>query len=87
MTAKEAIDRIGRFMKYALFSRKDRGALLLAIESLKKQVPKKPGFDCILEDGLALRYCPSCGISFVQCDSNHCEKCRQKLDWTEEEER
>lgn len=87
MTAKEAIEKIEHLMKYNLYNKKSRDALLLAIESLKKQVPKKPGFDCILEDGLALRYCPSCGISFVQCDSNYCEKCGQKLDCTEEEER
>ena len=56
------------------------------INALEKQIPKKVVVDNVDPNGefLSLRYCPSCGVRFIQYGMNYCGNCGQKLDWSEE---
>lgn len=55
----------------------DAEPLRLAIEALKKQIPKKPS-----QDSIGLYYFPTCPNCHKELESydHHCE-CGQALDW------
>lgn len=77
MNEQEAIETI---LYASAFNREDSPltqSLDMAIEALKKQIPKKvvAGVRC---------KCPSCGELFAS-DWKFCFECGQKLDWTVEE--
>lgn len=71
-----------------------RFALGFALECVKKNIPKKPIFSHNLSDTLAVFHC-ECGKTIkVSHDSgtmdnndapNYCDKCGQKLDWSDKE--
>lgn len=84
MTNEEAIKSINALN--AVCSQKDfydaefESALALAIDALKKQIPKKPYKDN--ENGMYEKeHCPSCYRSLFPND-HHCE-CGQAIDWEE----
>ncbi len=104
MTAEEAIKDICR--QLAEIESEDADvtisteSLCMAIEALKKQIPKKPVFvdtrfryhGRSISDGLSLSKCykcPGCNthIFHVWDDENFCKSCGQKLDWGEQNER
>lgn len=51
----------------------------IALEALEKQVAKKP------ESNGHVYLCPVCHGSLwqIQCESNYCFRCGQKIDWEE----
>jgi hypothetical protein len=62
-------------------------AIILAIEALGKQIPKKPAYTCDNE----VIHCPNCDYDLmggVELDEEHdpayCWVCGQKLDWSGE---
>ena len=69
-----------------------------AIEALKKQIPKKVlyedvGYDFHREVNLYACICPSCGLHIIEFSdidvehvgmNNYCNRCGQRLDWSEE---
>lgn len=60
----------------------------IAIESLEKQIPKKPTFTlCHFKSGLSgnVAHCPSCSeyLSFLS-DTSYCPYCGQLINWSEE---
>lgn len=61
-----------------------------AIETLEKQLPKKPIFQHMIGEIKGKFKCPCCNNLFThECptfpyeDMEHCSKCGQKLDWSE----
>jgi formate dehydrogenase maturation protein FdhE len=54
-------------------------ALEMAVEALEKQIPKKPKMPLD-----AYWVCPTCG-SKVEHPFEHCRRCGQAIDWTEDE--
>lgn len=59
----------------------------LAIHALKKQIPKKPVYNCNNE----VIHCPNCDYDLmggIEIDAeeepDYCWKCGQKLDWSDE---
>lgn len=86
MTAKEALEIFESFIKTAPVNPYTQPAML-AIEALKKQIPKEP----IPQDRQHIRYsmnyiCPSCGKGFSGTGiAAYCYHCGQALDWGEEE--
>lgn len=81
MNEQEAIETI---LYASAFNREDSPltqALDMAIEALKKQIPKKP----VICDGfMTVARCPVCNdvLSFL---SKHCKDCGNKIDWKVEE--
>lgn len=71
-------------------------ALKIAIEAVKKQIPKKPFCD----EHTVIQYCPNCKRqlrTFISVESqrfhgyeretlhaNNCENCGQAIDWSED---
>lgn len=58
----------------------------IAIQALKKQIPKKPNYEReqtspFGEDDVP--YCPRCKLSLPE-SVNYCEKCGQKILWEDE---
>lgn len=77
MTESEAIKQLKTQRTFTYGS--DAKVLEMAINALKKQIPKKPdrwksGYAC----------CYSCKRGIVRED-NYCCYCGQKLDWSDEE--
>ena len=55
-------------------------ALTIAINTLEKQIPKKPKTD----DRYVMYICPCCN-DFVKVSHNCCQNCGQAIDWSDEE--
>ena len=53
-------------------------ALVMAINALEKQIPKKPIKDKYVPE---LDFCPECGTEVTNC--NYCPHCGQKINWNE----
>ena len=87
ITAKSAIECL---KKHKEERRNDfivlMGAVGIAIEALKKQIPKKP----ILDKEQTMRYvttytCPACGKGLTGTKvCSYCYHCGQALDWSNE---
>lgn len=56
-------------------------SLVIAINAIEKQVPKKPKTD----DRYIMYICPCCN-DFIKVSHNYCTNCGQKLDWESDEE-
>lgn len=60
----------------------DAEPLRLAIKALEKQIPKKP----IVSDDIT---CSNCSATLIYClhtsEIDYCDKCGQRLDWSEED--
>lgn len=65
----------------------------IATKSLKKQIPKKPIFNYNLSDTLSVFHCECRNIIKVSHNAgtmdnndapNYCDKCGQRLDWSDE---
>ncbi len=65
----------------------DYEVLVEAVEALKKQVPKKVEY--IYTDNLDITSkipaCPVCRNYYIDNEDEYCEKCGQKIDWSDEE--
>lgn len=84
-----ALDLISRIKKEETHEKYiDRhNAFDIAIESMEKQIPKKP---TDVDEDTNTFVCPSCGHTLIALDDmtvhQHCLICGQKLDWSEEDE-
>ena len=67
----------------SVLMRISKEALGKVIESLEKQVPKKPLLVPYEESRLRTYKCPTCGSYELRL---HCDICGQKLDWGNENE-
>lgn len=110
MTESEAIEKMKNmrlFMQITdknsehKFSEDDYKANGMAIQSLEKQMPKKPVHDGCFDsermwhewngvNGRPYDLCPNCNTNLC-CEMpydnkpNYCSRCGQKLDWSDEE--
>ena len=88
MTPQEAIKTFKTVVVYApeKYENKYYKAIMLAIEALEKQIPKKP----IKSDRQEIRYtltydCPTCGRQFTGTGfADFCYHCGQALDWSDD---
>lgn len=81
MTPQEAIDRLRKIpVRPKPNNVLDLQAIAIAINALKKQIPKKP--KNLSDDGI-VRYGCNCENIFYQKQSR-CDKCGQALDWSDE---
>ena len=80
MTENEAIELIEKDLKLHSkdLSSKYKNGLRMAIQTLEKQIPKKP-----LHNGANWYRCPNgCEVHKKTFEKDwHCPKCGQKLDW------
>lgn len=85
-TSREAL---WAYEYYGGFSGREAGikavddACLVACEALEKQIPKKP-IDKIRYPNAVYGKCPTCEKKVVNMP--FCQKCGQKLDWSDEDE-
>lgn len=94
MKENEAIKELHKIRpRGGIIPQKLAEALDVAIQALKKQIPKKPIMKQCFED-LEEEYlcCPTCGeilTDRIPADNKtfyfHCMNCGQKLDWSDEE--
>lgn len=88
MTYEEAIEWFESVVPYY---DDEEEAITIAIECIKKQMPKKPT-DVYKErdTGYTREWtCPNCGNvhrsrDWINCISAVCEECYQRIDWSEE---
>ena len=88
MTPQEAIKTFKTVVVYApeKYENKYYKTIMLAIEALEKQIPKKP----IKSDRQEIRYtltydCPTCGRQFTGTGfADYCYHCGQALDWSDD---
>ena len=57
----------------------------MALEALKKQVPKKMRVRKFDVNGKCYKFriCKSCGYTYADVYMNYCSACGQKIDWSE----
>lgn len=86
MTSEEAICVVSELAEY-FKTPKERKALRLAIEALKKRILKKPESDYVefFAEGNNVRRkwyytCPSCGNE-LDTEGKYCKDCGQKILW------
>lgn len=83
MTESEAIKELKIHIEYLKYNWKPHPdywvleALNIGIESLEKQIPKKPDFTEDKEFAL----CPCCNGKSLLDKQKYCDNCVQKLDW------
>ena len=102
MTESEAIKELHEIRpRGGIISQKRAEAIDVAINALKKHIPKKTVHDgCFDSDGMWHEWngingrpydlCPNCNTNLcceMPCDSkpNYCSKCGCRLDWSDEE--
>ena len=79
MTYEEVKERIEYIIAFNVFTRADKNALKIAIESLEKQIPNEP------RQYGKISSCPVCGIiNLTGGKPSYCEHCGQALDWGDE---
>lgn len=65
-----------------------REACRLAIEAMRKQIPRKPkeaeGFPINLKDVVDVWKCPECEKEILGDTERYCYNCGQALDWEED---
>lgn len=94
MTESETIEAIQFDLKIGgeIHSQVLRDAIDVAIQALKKQIPKKPTpidyekYIDVIDNARFLRgayWCPNC--RHVVKSGSFCKYCGQKLDWSDEE--
>lgn len=83
MTEQEAINVFKGFK----FTPREMKAVVMGIEALEKQIPKKPK-RYIAFDGIERNGCPSClRNEILYPGQKYCSVCGQKLDWGNEYDR
>ena len=84
---KEAIDRISFMIDKVKMSKKDGYALIMARQSLKKQMPKKPTLTN--NENWYFYKCPNCNNGIIKSNDDgkfpYCHLCGQALDWSDTE--
>lgn len=66
---------------YDKFIMKQDEAVEVAIEALRKQIPKEPDF---IEEASDCRLCPNCcTYQVIYSKHNYCQHCGQALDWSD----
>lgn len=101
MTEREAVEKLKNmrlFMQLednkneCKFTEDDYKANEMAIQALRKQIPKKPIFNHNLSDTLSVFHCECGNIIKVSHDvgimnnnnaPNYCSKCGCRLDWSD----
>ena len=92
MTDKQALELLEEFLKtdremigdtpksdYDKFVMRQDEALEIAIEALRKQIPKEPDF---IDKASDCRLCPNCHkYQVIDSKYNYCQRCGKKLDW------
>lgn len=86
MNYEEAILRLkkcGNTCDDCITCKEHDDAIILAIEALGKQTPKK-AINPIDEDGFAIFWnCPNCDIRSTDEDVLYCPNCGQRIDWSD----
>ena len=82
MNEREAIEFIKNSDTLRVTNKKATEAVRLSLEALEKQVAKKP-VDVIARINGKYGKCPSCKCNVLRMP--YCERCGQKLDWSDEE--
>ena len=81
MDIKKAIDIIEWLYEDGnTLSKEAKEALETAIDSLEKQVPKKPAIDELLIDHKKILLCRNCNEE-INVHYSFCPWCGQKIDW------
>ena len=62
----------------------DAEPLRLAIKALEKQIPQKP--ENMKTKHFTFWKCPNCGSEWI-LKYNYCDKCGQRLDWSDEDDK
>lgn len=92
MTESEAIKELQENIDLPFGSNVSKEAAKIAIQALKKQIPKKPTpidyekYIDVMDNARFLRgayWCPNC--KHVVKSGSFCNDCGQKLDWSDEE--
>lgn len=84
MTYEEATERIECILKNNSFTKADKNALKLAIDALKRQIPRKPVIRETEDYFGYVKYilCPNCEkVEFGFNQPCFCELCGQAIDW------
>lgn len=82
MNEQEAIEFIKNSDTLRVTNKKAIEAVRLSLEALEKQVAKKP-VDVIARINGKYGKFPSCNCNVLRM--SYCERCGQKLDWSDEE--
>lgn len=91
MKESEAIEKLKNMRLYmqiedenndCKFTEDDYKANEMAIQTLEKQIPKKPDFTADKEFAL----CPCCNGKGLFDKQKYCDNCGQKLDWEDDDE-
>ena len=83
MTNEEAIKKLKEAICYTPYRYGE--AFEMAIEALKKQIPKKPSlYTTEFPSCCRVTKCSTCGKEFgFNYGFNYCEDCGQAIDWSE----
>ena len=79
MTEQEAIKSMENIIKYWTYRPTEVESAKMAIEALKKQVPKKPIKE--VYGNFTMYKCPNCKYALSSREHNYCLHCGQKLDF------
>ncbi len=52
-------------------------------DALEKQIPER--VEDVQTESVGLRFCPRCGVRFIQCGMKYCGECGQALEWEDSE--
>ena len=88
MTAAEIQERLGCILNNNQFTKADKKAMYLAINTINKQIPKKPTNFAIDNNGYIIYdcECPSCKQSHRELfPFAFCIHCGQALEWGDTE--
>lgn len=87
---EEALEIFGSGMDITPYDDDDEAAIDLAIEAIKKQIPKKPidAYKTWDYGNISRWVCPSCSYehrssSARSCAYKYCTDCGQAIDWSE----
>jgi hypothetical protein len=78
MEIKKAIEHYNYGISHDIFSEPVTSYARLAVDSLEKQIAKKPNPDTKF---YGFGFCPTCNACFLDNSTNYCGNCGQKLDW------
>jgi hypothetical protein len=76
MTHEKAYEECKEFFDNDGIGELDVVAFNMALNALRKQIPKKPTF----RKGTTYSFCPNCGSDQIH---DYCGTCGQKIDWSD----
>lgn len=76
MTHEKAYEECKEFFDNDGIGELDVVAFNMALNALRKQIPKKPAF----RKGTTYSFCPNCGSDQIH---DYCGTCGQKIDWSD----